>query len=168
MRKMGSPRAYVCRAQIGLRIRGYHDRDRGTYRGTNRKESLLFSLLINYLQHSFSRRQRLGKSPGPFSCLKSPRHAGFRPIGLRVPSRRSASKSAYFRRFPRQSRLLSLFGLRVGAALHSQNQALTCHGSLSTAPAGQASNRATTSRCATQSVGSGLRWNHSRLMHRGC
>lgn len=33
---------------------------------------------------------------------------------------------------------------------------------------GQASNPATTSRCATQSVGSGFRWNHSRLMHLGC
>jgi len=33
---------------------------------------------------------------------------------------------------------------------------------------GYESNAATTARCATQSVGSGLRWNHSRLMHLGC
>lgn len=31
----------------------------------------------------------------------------------------------------------------------------------------QRSNAATTSRCATQSVGSGFLWNHSRLMQRG-
>lgn len=32
---------------------------------------------------------------------------------------------------------------------------------------GQASNAVTTSRCATHSAGSGLRGNHSTLMHRG-
>jgi adenine-specific DNA-methyltransferase len=29
-------------------------------------------------------------APGPFFCLKSPRHAGFRPMALRMPSRRRA------------------------------------------------------------------------------
>ncbi|HQS02036.1 MAG TPA: hypothetical protein PLD79_08810 [Halothiobacillus sp.] len=44
----------------------------------------------------------------------------------------------------------------------SQNQKVTRAGSSLSKPSGQASNPVTTSRCATQSVGSGLRWNHSR------
>ncbi len=34
--------------------------------------------------------QGLGNSPGPFSCPKSPRHAGFRPPVLRVAISRNA------------------------------------------------------------------------------
>ena len=73
---------------------GYHDRHRGTNRGTIRKTSLSISLQINHLRRSFSRRQPqtqgLGKSPGPFSCLKSPRHAGSRLSVLRVAISRNA------------------------------------------------------------------------------
>ena len=75
-----------------------------------------------------------------FSCLKSPRHAGLRPMGLRMPSCRSARKSAFFRRFPRPEQSLSLFCLRVGAASNRKNQPLTRAGSSSTKASGQASN----------------------------
>ena len=81
-------------------------------------------------------------APGPFSCPKSPRGAGFRLMGLRVPSHRLIPKSPFFGRFSRPKPSLSLFFLRVVAASIRQNQALTRHCSLSNAPADQISNRA--------------------------
>jgi hypothetical protein len=72
-------------------------------------------------------------------------------MGLRIPPRHPAAKSMVFGSFPAQSRLLSLFGLRVGGASNGQNQALARTGSLSTVLADQASN-------ATQMVA------HSRIL----
>src|SRR6218665_3373281 len=98
-----------------------------------------------------------GTSSAHFSCLKSPSGSEFPHIGFGKPTGPNARNLPFSGLFLSQSRLLSLFCFRVGEGSNGQNQALAHSGSPSPTPAGQASNRATTSRCAAQSTGNGLR-----------
>ena len=63
--------------------------------GVNLKIELVKPLLLEAFRGLFDSRrlhhtQGLGKSPGPFSWAKSPRHAEFRPPVLRVACCRNA------------------------------------------------------------------------------
>src|SRR6218665_149411 len=87
---------------------------------------------------------------GPFFLPKIPVRSGVSTHGLSNANRPERPQFALFG-------LFSLFCFRVGEASNGKNQALAPSGSPSPTPAGQASNRATTSRCAAQSTGNGLR-----------